>query len=36
LEPLDMKGMEVHISEKQRPLRFEGDAGCGAIVIWTK
>jgi len=29
-------GMEVYPTEAGRPLRFEGDPMCGAIVIWTK
>jgi hypothetical protein len=33
---LQLKGMEVYRSEQPRPLRFEGDPVCGAIVFWTK
>jgi hypothetical protein len=31
-----VKGVEVYMSEQNRPLRFTGDPTCGAIVIWTK
>jgi len=34
--PANVKGVEVYSSEMPRPLRFEGDPFCGAIVIWTK
>ena len=32
----DIKGVEVYETGVSRPLRFEGDPLCGAIVIWTK
>ena len=34
--PTNVKGVEVYMSERNRPLRFTGDPTCGAIVIWTK
>jgi hypothetical protein len=34
--PTNVKGVEVYMSEQNRPLRFTGDPTCGAIVIWTK
>ena len=34
--PADVKGIEVYSTEMPRPLRFEGDPFCGAVVIWTK
>lgn len=34
--PGDVKGVEVYSTEMPRPLRFEGDPFCGAVVIWTK
>jgi hypothetical protein len=34
--PGNVKAVEVYSSERARPLRFEGDPLCGAIVIWTK
>jgi hypothetical protein len=34
--PANVKGVEVYPSEVPRPLKFEGDPICGAIVIWTK
>jgi hypothetical protein len=34
--PANVKGVEVYPSEVPRPIRFEGDPICGAIVIWTK
>jgi hypothetical protein len=34
--PTNVKGIEVYSTEQPRPLRFEGDPLCGAIVIWTK
>jgi hypothetical protein len=34
--PGNVKGVEVYQTNAPRPLRFEGDPFCGAIVIWTK
>jgi hypothetical protein len=34
--PSNVKAVEVYSSERNRPLAFEGDATCGAVVIWTK
>jgi hypothetical protein len=34
--PTNVKGVEVYPTDLARPLRFEGDPTCGAIVIWTK
>lgn len=34
--PANVKGVEVYSTELSRPLRFEGDPLCGAIVVWTK
>ncbi len=34
--PANVKGVEVYPSEVPRPLRFEGDPLCGAIVMWTR
>lgn len=34
--PTQIKGIEVYESQKPRPLRFEADALCGVIVIWTR
>lgn len=34
--PGNVKGVEVYPTSQPRPLRFEGDPLCGAIVIWTK
>jgi hypothetical protein len=34
--PTNVKGVEVYPPGKPRPLRFEGDPLCGAVVIWTK
>jgi hypothetical protein len=34
--PANVKAVEVYSSERNRPLAFEGDPTCGAIVIWTK
>jgi TonB-dependent receptor-like protein len=34
--PTNVKAIEVYPPGKTRPLRFEGDPLCGAVVIWTK
>jgi len=34
--PTNVKGVEVYPPDKPRPLRFQGDPLCGAVVIWTK
>ena len=34
--PGNVKAVEVYPPERPRPLRFEGDPACGAVVIWTK
>jgi hypothetical protein len=34
--PANVKAVEVYSSERNRPLAFEGDPTCGAVVIWTK
>jgi hypothetical protein len=34
--PTNVKAVEVYSSERNRPLAFEGDATCGAVVIWTR
>jgi hypothetical protein len=34
--PANVKGVEVYPTGAARPLRFEGDPLCGAVVIWTK
>lgn len=34
--PSNVKGVEVYPTDEPRPLRFQGDPMCGAIVIWTK
>ena len=34
--PSNVKAIEVYPSDKPRPLRFQGDPTCGAVVIWTK
>jgi outer membrane receptor for ferrienterochelin and colicin len=34
--PNNVKAVEVYSSERNRPLRFEGDPTCGVVVIWTK
>jgi len=34
--PANVKGVEIYPTAAPRPLRFEGDPLCGAIVIWTK
>jgi hypothetical protein len=34
--PTNVKAVEVYSSERNRPLRFEGDPTCGVVVIWTK
>ena len=34
--PANVKAIEVYPPGKTRPLRFEGDPLCGAVVIWTK
>ena len=34
--PTNVKGVEVYPPAKPRPLRFQGDPLCGAVVIWTK
>jgi hypothetical protein len=34
--PGNVKAIEVYPPERPRPLRFQGDPVCGAVVIWTK
>lgn len=34
--PTNVESIEVYPTNASRPLRFEGDPFCGAIVIWTK
>jgi hypothetical protein len=34
--PENVKSIEVYAPERVRPLRFEGDPTCGAVVLWTK
>jgi hypothetical protein len=34
--PTNVKAVEVYPAERPRPLRFQGDPQCGAVVIWTK
>jgi hypothetical protein len=34
--PENVKSIEVYPAGQIRPLRFEGDVTCGAVVIWTK
>jgi len=34
--PGNVKAVEVYSSERNRPLRFEGDPTCGVVVIWTR
>jgi hypothetical protein len=34
--PEQLKGIEVYRTEQPRPLRFEGNPGCGSIVFWTR
>ena len=34
--PGNVKAVEVYPPERPRPLRFEGDPACGAVVIWTR
>jgi hypothetical protein len=34
--PINVKAVEVYPSDKPRPLRFQGNPTCGAVVIWTK
>jgi hypothetical protein len=34
--PANVKGVEVYATDAPRPLKYEGDPRCGAIVIWTR
>jgi hypothetical protein len=34
--PSNVKAMEVYPTGGPRPMRFEGNPQCGAVVIWTK
>jgi hypothetical protein len=32
----NVASIEVYSTERERPLRFQGDYQCGVIVLWTK
>lgn len=34
--PTNVKGVEVYLPEQTRPMRYQGNPNCGAVVIWTR
>ncbi|MDP9347783.1 MAG: Plug domain-containing protein, partial [Gemmatimonadota bacterium] len=37
VSPMDLEGIEVYRSSAEVPVQYGGmDAGCGAILIWSR